>query len=101
MIDVYKTGNALTFQIGPHKCPVTLNEATQLRDMVTDGSYLNVISDEEGWFFGSLKIECAVAYEHPWEKRQRVILHYGKMKWHLTRSEMESIADKFEHQLNE
>ncbi len=99
MISVYKKDEALTFQIGPHTFPASLAEAVQLRDMIKNDG-LNALL-ESSWSFGSWKIEPAGAYDHAWEKRQRVILHYGHQKWHLTHFEMEFIADEFSHQLHE
>lgn len=99
MIDVYKTDGALTFQIGPHEFPVTLEEAAQLREMIINDGIEGL--QEEDWTFGPWRMECAGAYEHPWETRQRVILHYGKKKWHLTLFEAETLADKFGNLLGE
>jgi len=98
MINVIKLEGTLILKIGPHTFPVTQDEAVQIHDMI-----VNYGIDGHNYKykpFGSLRIETAGPFDHPWESRPRVIFYYKSKKWHLTLMELSELGKKFASQIS-
>ncbi len=88
-------GHNLKSDSAKHKLELKDNEIKSIAKMFTENFAEEIGSREKAaWEFGNLKLTYAPIHTYGWtDARERVILHYQDLKWHMIVPEINAIGE--------
>ena len=103
MIKIIQESSSYYMQIGynskteepKHSLELTIEELQVIAQLFTDKFAEEIGTGEQAvWEFGNLKLTDAPIHTYGWtDGRERVILHYQELKWHMIVPEIDAIGE--------